>query len=395
MGVTEEIPEAQPELVDIARREIAAAGKIDFARYMQLALYHNDFGYYRSEARRPGRGGDFLTAPEMHPLFGLALSRQVLECWQRLGEPSSFTVREYGAGIGGLAYDVMAGLLDAEPRLETSLRYEMIEVNDFRRNEAMQAMTEVGLAGMVMARAEANRPLGNGVILANEVADALPVHRLVVRGASLKERWVVHGDDGEFAWQEGELSPEITNADVPGYLRRAGVDLGALPDGSIIDFSVAAGTWMAEIGRTLQRGYVLIIDYGYPVQELLRDHRLDGTVRGYTQHTVNDNPLQAMGMQDLTAHVDFTCLMQAAEAAGMKTEGLTTQGDFLARIGLGQLLVDMQQQEGMTLDVYYRAQAAVYRLIDPGGMGRFRVLGVSRDVDAAPLTGFVDTGLTM
>src|SRR5690606_33881398 len=116
------------------------------------------------------------------------------------------------------------------------------------------------------------------------------------------------------------------------------------------------GTWMAEIGRTLQRGYALIIDYGYPVQELLRDHRLDGTVRGYAQHTVNDNPLQAMGMQDLTAHVDFTWLMQAAEAAGMKTEGLTTQGDFLARIGLGQLLVDMQQQEGMTLDVYYRAQ---------------------------------------
>jgi SAM-dependent MidA family methyltransferase len=312
---------------------------------MELALYHDVYGYYRSAARRPGRGGDFLTAPEMHPLFGLALSRHILECWRAMGEPSSFVVREYGAGVGGLAYDVLAGLLDAEPALADVLRYEMIEVNAHRRSEAMQAM--------------------------------------------------LRGEDGGFAWREDDLSPEIAAAGIPGYLRENGMELEAFPDGSAIEVSLAAAQWMAELAETLRRGYALIIDYGYPVQELLRDHRLAGTVRGYSRHAVNDDPLQAMGEQDLTAHVDFTWLMQAAMRHGMKVEGLTTQGDFLARIGLGELLVAMQQQEGMTLDVYYRAQAAVYRLIDPGGMGRFRVLGVSRGVDAAPLRGFVETGLSM
>jgi SAM-dependent MidA family methyltransferase len=269
----------------------------------------------------------------------------------------------------------------------------MIEVNAHRRAEAMQAMREVGFANLVAAMPEPLADPIDGVILANEVADALPVHRLVMRAGELRERWVIRGDDGGFAWDEGDLSPEIAAAGIAEYLQGAGVDLATLPDGSVIEVSLAAAQWMAEIGETLRRGYALIIDYGYPVQELLRDHRLAGTVRGYAHHTVNDDPLQSMGQQDVTAHVDFTWLMQAVVRGGMKVEGLTTQGDFLARIGLGELLVAMQQQEGMTLDVYYRAQAAVYRLIDPGGMGRFRVLGVSKGLDAAPLRGFVETGL--
>jgi SAM-dependent MidA family methyltransferase len=233
-----------------------------------------------------------------------------------------------------------------------------------------------------------------GVILANEVADALPVHRLLVRNGGLRESWVIRLGEEGFAWQEGDLSPEIARADLTRYLREAGVDLANLPDGSVIEVSLAAWSWIGEVAASLARGYALIIDYGYPAAELLQAHRLAGTVRGYTRHTVNEDPFQLVGEQDLTAHVDFSWLMGAAVESGLAVEGLTTQGDFLARIGLGQLLVDMQQQEGMTLDVYYRAQAAVYRLIDPGGMGRFRVLGLSRGAEGiAPLTGFVDAGM--
>jgi SAM-dependent MidA family methyltransferase len=371
--------------------EIDRDGGITFARFMELALYDPDNGYYRAADRRPGRGGDFITAPELHPLFGLALSRHIAECWQTMDRPETFTIREYGAGVGGLAYDILAGLLDAHPELRDGLRYEMIEVNAHRREQAMRAMIEVGLDDVVTAHEVPGEEAIVGVVIANEVADALPVHRLVVRNGGLREAWVVHSGD-TFGWEERDLSAPV--ADVPAYLTRQGVEIETLPEGSVIEVSPASRAWIAEIARSLRQGHTLVIDYGYPVAELLRDHRLQGTLRGYREHTVNDDPFRDIGDQDLTAHVDFSALIEAAEANGMQVTGLATQADFLERIGLGDLLVEMQQQEGMTLDVYYRAQMAVYRLIDPGGMGRFRVLGLHKDLakDDVPRA-FVERGL--
>jgi SAM-dependent MidA family methyltransferase len=374
--------------------EIDRDGGITFARFMDLALYHDPLGYYRAPDRRPGRGGDFITAPELHPLFGLALSRHITGCWRRMGEPPAFVIREYGAGVGGLAYDIIAGLLEAHPELRPGLRYEMIELNAHRRRQAMRAMTEIGLGDIAVAVEEPVAGAFDGVVIANEVADALPAHRLVVRAGSVREAWVVRDAAGGFAWEERDLSPGVAAMDIPGYLARHGVDLAGLPEGSVIEVSPAVRAWIGEIARSLRRGYALIVDYGYPVAELLRDHRLRGTLRGYSQHTVDEDPFLAIGEQDLTVHVDFTALVEAAEGHGMRLEGLTTQADFLERIGLGELLVDMQRQEGMSIDVYYRAQAAVYRLIDPGGMGRFRVLGLSKGMTgAAPLPGFIERGL--
>lgn len=381
---------SEPLSVVIGER-IDRDGGLTMAEFMELALYSEPHGYYRSAERRPGRGGDFLTAPEMHPLFGLAVSRQVLECWKRMGRPDRFTIREYGSGVGGFAYDVLAGLLQAAPDLRSGLRYELVEVNQFRRDDAMRAMTEVGLSDVVaVVEHPATLPI-SGVVLANEVADALPVHRLVVRNGLLRECWVIRDGQGGFAWDERALSGEV--ADAATYLAAQGVNVGSLADGSVIEVSPATGGWIREIAATMVRGYALIIDYGYPVVELLQDHRLQGTLRAYRNHTVTENPLLDPGLQDITAHVDFSRLIDEATKAGMQLVGLTTQGDFLARVGLGELLVDMQAQEGMTPEVYYRAQSAVYRLIDPGGMGRFRVLGLSRGVEADLLTGFVDRGL--
>ena len=388
--MTKIVPNPISSLIE---EQIEREGGITFARFMDLALYADPDGYYRSSKRRPGRGGDFLTAPEMHPLFGLTVARQIAECWRSMDQPEQFTIREYGAGVGGFAYDILAGLLDAEPQLRSGLRYEMVEVNGFRAHQAMRAMIEVGLDDVVtVVDAPEDLPL-EGVAIANEVADALPVHRLVVRNGSLLESWVVLDNQGGFIWEERQLSKAV--ADFPKYLDTHGVDLTTLPEGSVIETSPAASEWIREIALTLTRGYALIIDYGYPVAELLRDHRLQGTLRGYSQHTVNDNPFLNPGGQDLTAHVDFDRLIDSALAEGMHVEGLTTQADFLERNGLGELLVAMQTQEGITPDVYYRAQSAVYRLIDPGGMGRFRVLGLSKGVRARALRGFVETGLHM
>ena len=389
-GIGEEM--GDPALVAAIRAEMAAVGgRITFARFMELALYHPERGYYRSPERRPGRGGDFLTAPETHPFFGMALARQVAECWERLGRPDPFVVREYGAGVGGLAYDIVAGLSAEAPAALAALRYRLIEPNRHRLAQALAAMAEVGLGDVVRGEAP---PDGTepepilGVALANEVADALPVHRLVWRGGrdgGLRERYVVWRDGG-FDAAEGEPSSAGAVASAMRSLTDAGV---SLRDGDAIDISPIAAEWFAGVGRGLARGYAIVLDYGYEAAELYRDHRLAGTVRAYRGHTVTDDPFRHVGRQDLTAHVDFSMLRRAGEAVGLVPAGFTTQGAFLASLGLGDFLVRLQSDPETTAEEYVAAQAAVLRLIDPGGMGRFGVLVMARGAPVSPsLRGF-------
>lgn len=385
-----------PAMVAIIRRAIESRGRITFAGFMRIALYDPEHGYYRSPARRPGRGGDFVTAPELHPFFGLSLARQIAECWDRLGQPERFTVREYGAGIGGLAYDMIVGLLDRRPEIRSALRYQLIEVNPHLVARALEAMRDVGFGEIVTA---VDPDLGSpepitGVAIANEVVDALPVHRLQWNGTGFDELWVTLDPAGRFTESAGDLSPAVRRLDLEAYLERQGIHPATWPNGARIEVSPASERWIAALAQGIERGYAFIIDYGYPAPELYRDHRLEGTLRGHHEHTVTDDPLIRVGLQDLTAHVDFARLIETGRETGMTLAGLTTQADFLARIGLGDLLVDLQRQPDLRLDEYYRAQAAVYRLIDPVGLGRFRVLGLERDVrNPAPLTGFAEPDL--
>jgi SAM-dependent MidA family methyltransferase len=399
---------SNPALVAAIRAEIAAAGgQITFARFMELALYHPEHGYYLGPERRPGRGGDFLTAPEASPLFGLTLARQVVECWERLGRPDPFVVREYGAGVGGLAYDLIAGLTSESPAARAAIEYRLIEPNRHRLRQALDAMAEVGLDRVVRAEepvpAGADLPPITGVVLANEVADAFPVHRLVVRGGRFRERYVVEGahDEGAqgargargaqerdvggegalFGEVEGEPSAAEVGAELWERLVAAGV---VLNQGDLVDASPAAARWFGSAARGVARGYAIVIDYGYSAAELYQAHRLRGTVRAYAGHTVSDDPYRRVGRQDLTAHVDFTALQRAGEAAGLTFAGLTTQGAFLASLGLGDVLLDLQRDPAATPADYYAAQAAVHRLIDPGGLGRFRVLLMARDAPVTP-----------
>lgn len=382
-----------PALVAALRDAIAAspARRITFAAFMGRALYDPAHGYYTSAERRPGRGGDFITSPELSPYFGFTVANQIAECWARLGKPAPFTIREYGAGIGGLAYDMIAALSHRALALTAALRYELIEVNPHRRAQAETAMRAAGLGDRVTAHAAAGEPVV-GVVLANEVADALPVHRLTWQDGRLRERWVGWNDErGAFQDVIAEPSPEVARLDVPGYLAGQGV---TLTEGDAIEVSPAGERWMTEVAAGLARGYAIIIDYGYPARELYSAHRLEGTVRGHFAHTVTDDPYGRVGEQDLTAHVDFTRLQQAGEAAGLTMAGLTTQADFLANLGMGEELVQLQAQPDATLAEYYAAQAAVFRLIDPGGLGRFRVLAMAKDAPAQPpLRGFASPDL--
>ena len=384
-----------PGLIAAIRAEIDAAGdRITFARFMDLALYHPRWGYYRSPERRPGRRGDFLTAPETHPFFGITLARQVAECWARLDRPEPFVVREYGAGIGGLAWDVVAGLATEAPACRAALDYRLVEPNPHRLEQALQAMAEGGLAGTV--RGETILPGADpepitGVVLANEVADAFPVHRLIWRDGALREGWAAW-ENGRFLEREDALSPEAAAADPEGMLREHGITLS---EGDRIEISPATSAWFASAARGLHRGYAIVIDYGYPAPELYRAHRLQGTLRAHRGHTVCDDLFAFVGEQDLTAHVDFTALRRAGEAVGLVFAGQTTQGAFLASLDMGDLLVALGRDPETALPDYLAAQAATLRLIDPGGMGRFGVLILARNAPTSPpLRGFAVPPLT-
>jgi SAM-dependent MidA family methyltransferase len=377
---TNEREPSNPVLVEAIRDEIGAnGGRITFARFMELALYHPTHGYYLSPERRPGRGGDFLTAPEASPFFGLTIARQIAECWERLGRPARFVVREYGAGVGGLAYDIIAGLSTEASEVSQALEYRLVEPNQHRLAQALAAMDEVGLGHLVSAEDPDSElePI-TGVMLANEVADAFPVHRLVMRSGEPRERFVTWRD-GWFA--EIEVAPAAEAQEAFEALLAEGIQFG---EGDAADVSPAAATWFAAASRSIERGYAIVIDYGYAANELYKAHRLEGTVRGYYGHTVTDDPYVRIGEQDLTAHVDFTALQRAGESAGMALAGLTTQGAFLASLGLGDLLVDLQRDETASVADYLAAQAAVYRLIDPGGLGRFGVLLMAKNAPVEP-----------
>lgn len=373
-----------PALIDLLRDRIRAVGAIPFAAFMDAALYDDEHGYYRQPHRKPGRGGDFITSPELHPFFGLTIARQVADAWDRLGQPEHLVLREHGASSGGLAYDIMVGLAEKAPDVLDALDYRLVDVNTHRLREAIAAMGDAGLASHVRAEHPDAITPEPGIVLANEVADALPVHRLVVRGGELRELWVAMDADGSFTSVERELSPEVVAAGIPAYLAEAGVDVAMMTDGSELDVSPAAATWITGVAENLVRGIAIVIDYGYDAPTLYKEHRLEGTVRGYHQHTVTDDPFVRVGEQDLTAHVDFTWLSRAAQAAGMREIGLTTQGEFLTHLGMGEWLVGMQYQPDTDLAEYYRAQAAVFRLIDPAGLGRFRVLGLAKGMGESP-----------
>lgn len=372
------------DLAIVIRSEIEQnGGRITLARFMELALYHPELGYYLSVERRPGRGGDFLTSPEASPLFGITIARQIIEFWERMGRPADFSIREYGSGVGGLAYDILAGLADAAPELFALVTYRLVERNRTRQAEALTAFRDVGLVDHIVDESDATLEPITGVVLANEVSDAFPAHRLIFEAGRFREVWVVATAEG-FRFEDGPVS-----AGGEAAIQQLSDGEVVLVEGGIYDVSPDATRWFQGACTHLARGYALVIDYGYEAAELFRDHRLAGTLRGYFEHTVTDDPLTNVGRQDLTVHVDFSALRRAGEAAGLRFAGLTTQGAFLAGLGLGDHLTTMQAESGTTMSEYLATQAVVARLIDPGGLGRFRILIMARDAPIEPpLRGF-------
>lgn len=370
------------DLVARIAAEIQAGGPITFARFMELALYDPRGGYYRAAAARPGRQGDFLTAPETHPIFGAVMANGLVEIWQGLGRPDPFVLREYGAGSGAMAEAILERLAVAAPDLAEALRYQPVEVEPRRLDELDERLGRRGWADRVERIALATLDPIVGVALANEVLDALPTHRVVRRDGRLRE---VFTD-----WRDGGFVDIEADPSAPDLGRRLADEGVQLSEGQRGEICLAVDSWVAEAAAGLGRGVLLLIDYGYTADELYDSvRRREGTLLAYVRQRAHGDPYRHVGRQDLTAHVDVTAVERAAARAGLDHLGTTTQAEFLVGLGMERLLREIQDDPATTLEGYLAVRSGVMRLLDPAATGRFRVMGFARGLAAAPpLSGF-------
>ncbi len=367
--------EGEPVVVERIRAEIAASGPLTFARFMELALYDPEGGYYRVGAGRPGLSGDFLTAPELHPIFGAAVAVQLTEVWGRIGRPEPFVVREFGSGSGALALAILRALAGLGPggratialELANAIRYVPIEVDAGRRAELVDRLTADGFGASLVPEAgpDAVEP-APGAAIANEFFDALPVHRLEMAPDGLRELYV--------DWR-GDAFVEVAGPPSSARLaeRLAGEGI-ALAEGVRAEVCLALDEWVGRIAGGLERGAAILVDYGYPATELYGPARAAGTLRAYAGHRVHADWARAVGRQDLTAHVDFTALERAARDHGLDVLGSTTQAEFLAGSGGDAILDAIRSDPATTTEDWLAVRSALGRLLDPRAMGRFRVL---------------------
>jgi SAM-dependent MidA family methyltransferase len=361
-------------LAQAIRAEIAQGGPISFRDFMARALYDPNHGYYGSGRARVGRSGDFFTNVSVGPLFGRLLARQFGEMWQRLGAPADFVVVEQGANSGDFAADVLGALRGFDPACFAATRVWLVEPLVKLREIQSERLRDFG-SKVHWADALASLPSFHGVHFSNELLDAFPVHRVCWRG----DRWVerrVDLQEGRFVFVDAELSSQELIA----HLRH----LPAVPAGYETEVNLAIAPWLAGVASKLQAGYILAIDYGYPRAEYYRPERASGTLSAYAAHQREPDPLQRPGEIDLTAHVDFTTLAEAAGPLGLHLAGFTDQHHFM--VGLSRL--HFSDDYAMTA-AGQRELRAFKTLMHPGLMGQsFHAICLAKGMDKSGLCGF-------
>jgi SAM-dependent MidA family methyltransferase len=363
-------------LAGLIRREIrAGGGSIPFSRYMELCLYSPGYGYYSAGSRIFGAAGDFVTAPEISPLFGRCLARTCIGVLEQLKKGD---ILEFGAGTGALAATLLAELERLGRLPERYLILERSGELRSRQQDTLRRLAPRLLERVVWLDA---LPAGGfcGVLLANEVLDAMPVERFRWNGDDI-ERFRVECQGDAFGWCTREAhDPELIAA-----VRRLDKDLG-LPSGYVSEINLHLSPWLHGIAALLDRGLLLLIDYGYPRNEYYHPQHREGTLMCHYRHRTHGNPFLWPGLQDITAHVDFTAVAETATAAELDVIGYTNQAYFLLDCGLESLL----QAAGPTDSAAYLRQAREARtLILPGGMGeRFKCIGLGHGIED-PVPGF-------
>ncbi len=371
-----ELPVPPPEalahsdkLAALIRDEIAAgAGWIPFARYMELALYAPGLGYYTAGARKLGREGDFITAPEMTPLYGQTLARQAAEVLQAGFDQ----ILEIGAGSGALAAALLAELerMDRLPR-----NYYILEVSpDLRERERDLLAAKVPQLLERVVWLNRLPTVFPGLIIANEVLDAMPAHLVRMRDSCVEEGGVgLNGQHFDWAWQPA-------GAELLGAAQAL-----QLPEGYQTEIQLIGRGFVRSLAESMARGVILLVDYGFPAREYYHAQRAEGTLMCHYRHRAHGDPFFLPGLQDITTHIDFSAVARAGEEAGLDLLGYTGQAQFLINCGITDILLRTSPED---VALYAPQAAAAQQLLAPSEMGElFKVIGFGKDY-AAPLMGF-------
>jgi len=346
-------------LADRLRERIKQTGPITFHDWMQAALYDEHDGYYvQPGPGRQGRAGDYRTAPEMSPLFAATFASYFSKLFTDLKWPASLTIFEAGAGSGHFARGVLEHLRREFPEIFAVTNYVIDEVSPAVRGRAAERLKE--FAGRVSFRRldEIETTSGAGIVFSNELIDAFPVHRVILRGGVLRELYVGL-DDGSFVWVEG--TPETAAAD---YCRGTNLNLR---EGQIAEINLGAELFIERCARLFERGYLVTVDYGAERAELLSSpDRFGGTLRSFRRHQMIDDPLSNPGAQDLTTTIDWTQVMEAGRRVGMRTLRLNRLDQFLLNEGLGliELIADAKADAAESM----RQLTSARELILPTGL---------------------------
>jgi SAM-dependent MidA family methyltransferase len=362
-----DLPRPEPDALAASRALLDRIGAalaaernwISFARYMEMALYAPGLGYYAAGSRRFGAGGDFVTAPELSPLFARTVSRQLREL---LGPGDA--VLEFGAGSGALADELTNAFPDH--------RYLILEPS-----APLQALQRERLGSRAQWLGRLPESF-RGVMLANEVLDAMPAHALAWTGHGILERGVC-ANEGELAWSERPARGEAASA-------AREIDVALPPSGRYLsELGLAARAWVRSVAASLERGVLLLIDYGFPRHEYYHPQRSMGTMQCHYRHRSHGDPFYLPGLQDITVHVDFSAIAQSGVEAGLEVLGYANQAQFLVNCGITEVLAEEDPND---VRRYAPLAAAANLLLSPAEMGElFKVLALGRGIET-PLAGF-------
>ena len=365
-----------PELIAAISSEIIRNGPIPFVRFMELALYHPQFGYYMrqpdgADHERIGWSGDFYTSSDVHPILGRAIAAQARQMDELVGCPTPFTIVEAGAGKGLLARDCLAAIHAEQDGFASRVRYVLIErspaMRELQRQNLAHWLSKPGLVTWVEGLDGLAPQSVTGLFFSNELIDAFPVHRVQVAAGRTEELYVDYRE-GRFV----NCFKPLSTAALAQYLQQLNP---AWSEGYRTEVNLLAMDWMKQVARRMDRGFVLTIDYGHTAQDLYGPERKDGTFLCYFQQRANDDPFMRVGEQDMTAHVDFSSLAAVGEMQGLHVTGFTNQMSFLMGLGVEEMVGKLEPESP--------AFRAAIHLLKLNGMGStFKVLvqhkGISR-----------------
>jgi SAM-dependent MidA family methyltransferase len=376
-GTQERTKLAVTPLARALAERIRGSGPIPFAEYMRECLYHPEFGYYsKPEARR---FADFYTNVDVHPIFGRLLARQFAEMWDMLGCPREFYAVEVGAGTGRLAGQILDFAARKLPEFYGALQYVSVEQSKARRERQRENLRTHLENGTAISAAELPHGIPAGCVFSNELLDALPVHRLLVQRRNLREIYINSNED-VFTEEPGLL----TSADIEQYFEEQHI---TLREGQQAEVNLEACQWIQDVGRRLDRGFVMTVDYGHEAAELYNERHMRGTLLAYSEHRASEDFFVSPGEQDLTAHVNFTALDVWGRRAGLSRTGCVSQMAFLVALGRANEFADLYDEDSSEVE-RIRARLLLKSLINPEGMGEtFQVFIQHKGIAQPHLTG--------